>query len=419
VSPFTSASSLNPGSRIASAVPLAPASLPGPAVPLTSASPLAPAAPLMPVGPLTSGTGAGGDLPRIVTSLSLPALDLSNLRIPPVRPQPSPGPSAGPSADEDDSPIYEEMRAAAERRLPGYQEAMSRYLPPESQAAPATPARRPAPQGRQQASASRSGAARRPAPQNRPKTRPKSRQQTPPRKPPNRPATLASQSFRPAQSSRPSRPSASRPGGGSTGVKAVLILIAGVFALIVGRAVIGELTDHFGAGGSSATAEAPAPQLPGNPGGSGDGAGHKPRKTAGPIRTVFQIRTVQGSSMTVQLVRLLDPARPRSFLDDPGPGKHLVAAVFTVRGLRGATNDDAYNDAVLLGSDGKRYQWSFADLAGHHPSFTNGVFRLRPGIGATGTVTAVLPNGVRVVRVRWTASSGFGQAVTWHLRRPR
>jgi hypothetical protein len=96
-----------------------------------------------------------------------------------------------------------------------------------------------------------------------------------------------------------------------------------------------------------------------------------------------------------------------------------VAAVFTVRGLRGATNDDAYNDAVLLGSDGKRYQWSFADLAGHHPSFTNGVFRLRPGIGATGTVTAVLPNGVRVVRVRWTASSGFGQTVTWHLRRPR
>jgi hypothetical protein len=199
----------------------------------------------------------------------------------------------------------------------------------------------------------------------------------------------------------------------------VLILIVGVFAVIVGRGVIGELTDHFSTGGGSATAEAPAPQPAGNPGGSSGGAGHKPRRTAGPIRTVFQVRTVPGSSMTVQLVRLLDPARPQSFLDDPGPGKRLVAAIFTVRGVRGSIDDDAYNDAVLIGSNGKRYQWSFAYLAGHHPSFTNGVFRLQPGKSVTGTVTAVLPNGVKVARVRWTASSGFGQAVTWHLRRPR
>ena len=312
------------------------------------------------------------------------------------------------------------MRAATERRLPGYQEAMSRYLPPGNQAPPGAPARqparRPAPQGRQKASASRSAAARRPAPQTRPQSRPQARQQTPPRKPPNRPARPARPAG-PTQSSRPSRPPASRPRGGSTGVKAVLILIVGVFAVIVGRGVIGELTDHFSTGGGSATAEAPAPQA--NPGGSSGGAGHKPRRTAGPIRTVFQVRTVQGSSMTVQLVRLLDPARPQSFLDDPGPGKHLVAAIFTVRGVRGSIDDDAYNDAVLIGSNGKRYQWSFAYLAGHHPSFTNGVFRLQPGKSVTGTVTAVLPNGVKVVRVRWTASSGFGQAVTWHLRRPR
>ena len=49
------------------------------------------------------------------------------------------------------------------------------------------------------------------------------------------------------------------------------------------------------------------------------------------------------------------------------------------------------------------------------PQLTNGVFRLQPGKSVTGTVTAVLPNGVKVVRVRWTASSGFGQAVAWHL----
>jgi len=31
----------------------------------------------------------------------------------------------------------------------------------------------------------------------------------------------------------------------------------------------------------------------------------------------------------------------------------------------------------------------------------------------------VLPDGFMVVRVRWTASSGYGQAVAWHLRQPR
>jgi hypothetical protein len=151
--------------------------------------------------------------------------------------------------------------------LPGYQEAMSRYLPPESQAPPTArrPARRPAPppsaptsQGRQKSSSSRPAATRRAAPQARPQSRPQARQQTPPRKPPPRPGS---------RPSRPSRPPASRPrGGGTFGVKAVLIIIGAIFALIVGRAVIGELTDHFG--GGSASSEAPAPQCTGNPGGT-------------------------------------------------------------------------------------------------------------------------------------------------------
>jgi hypothetical protein len=47
------------------------------------------------------------------------------------------------------------------------------------------------------------------------------------------------------------------------------------------------------------------------------------------------------------------------------------------------------------------------------------VFSSTAGESATGTVTAVLPDGFMVVRVRWTASSGYGQAVAWHLRQPR
>jgi hypothetical protein len=407
------------GTLAAAAAP-APASTLTPAGPSPSARPWTPAGPSAPASPLTSASGFAAVLPRAVTSLHLPALDPTGQKesparpqIPPARPLALPGHTAGPSADAGDSPIYEEMRAAAERRLPGYQEAMSRYLPPDIPAPPTRPpARRPAPQGRQKTTSSRPAATRRPAPP----SRPTARQQASPRKPPSR------VSSRPSQPARPSRPPASRPrGGGTFGVKAVLIIIGAIFALVVGRAVLGQLANF---GGGSASSEAPAPQPAGNPGGTSAGTGTAPggqheRKASGPIRTVFRIRTVQGSVMTVQLVKLLDPARPQSFLDDPGPGKHLVGAVFTVRGVRGAVDDDAYNDAVLIGSNGKRYQWSFADLAGHHPAFTDGTFRLRPGQRVSGTVTAVLPDGVRVVRVRWTSSSGFGQAVTWHLKRPR
>lgn len=201
----------------------------------------------------------------------------------------------------------------------------------------------------------------------------------------------------------------------------MLLIIVVIFVIIVGRAMTGALSAHF-TGGGSASSSAQVPEPAGNQGGPGAGPapspGQRPHRTVGPIRTVFPVRTVQGSAMTVQLVKLLDPARPQSSLDDPGPGKHLVGAVFTVRGVRGTTDDDADNDAVLIGSNGKRYHWSFAYLAGHHPNFTNGAFRLQPGTIVTGTVTAVLPDGVRVIRVRWTSSSGFGQTVTWRLKRP-
>jgi hypothetical protein len=47
-----------------------------------------------------------------------------------------------------------------------------------------------------------------------------------------------------------------------------------------------------------------------------------------------------------------------------------------------------------------------------HRDFTDGAFRLPPGTTRTGAVTFAVPGGVRIVAVRWTASSGFGSAAT-------
>jgi hypothetical protein len=134
---------------------------------------------------------------------------------------------------------------------------------------------------------------------------------------------------------------------------------------------------------------------------------------------VFQIRTLQGGgTMNIQLAELLDPAQPKSFLDVPGHGKHLVGAVFIVHGLTGTAKDDADNDATLIGTNGKRYSSTFALITGH-PDFTDSAFRLTPGTRALGTVSFVVPDGVRITTVKWASSSGYGRAVTWHLRPPR
>jgi hypothetical protein len=139
----------------------------------------------------------------------------------------------------------------------------------------------------------------------------------------------------------------------------------------------------------------------------------------GPIGTVLRIPDLEnGELMSVQLRKLLDPARAATGLDSPGPGRRLVGAVLTLRGLRGVVEDNAANDVVVIGSNGRRYGASY-DLIVGRPDFTYGQFRVHPGSLVTGTESFVLPDGVRVAAVKWTAESGFGATVTWNLRPPR
>jgi hypothetical protein len=200
--------------------------------------------------------------------------------------------------------------------------------------------------------------------------------------------------------------------------------VVGVFALIAVPAVISELKDRFGSGRSALSSQEPAVSAPvigsldptPDPSSGGTGAGPPPRE-AGPLGTVFRLRTLTsgGGTMTIRLIRVLDPARPRSDFDAPGRGKHLVGAVFAVRALSGTVDDDAYNDVTLVGSDGSSYDGSF-DLIAGHTDFTDGAFLLKAGARTTGTISFEVPNGVRAAGVRWTAGSGFGRTVIWHLR---
>ena len=86
--------------------------------------------------------------------------------------------------------------------------------------------------------------------------------------------------------------------------------------------------------------------------------------------------------------------------------------------MRGAVSDDANNDVHLVGARGQRYGAFFYQIA-RYTNFTNGAFRLRPGQKVTGAVTFVIPDGVKITAVRWTADSGFGTTVVWKRHRAR
>jgi hypothetical protein len=113
---------------------------------------------------------------------------------------------------------------------------------------------------------------------------------------------------------------------------------------------------------------------------------------------------------------VIDPARGAGQIAMPDAGQRFVGLVFRVKALTGSPKDeDANNNAVVIGSNGQNYSADFDGVAGY-TNFDHGVIRASEGETVTGSVTFQVPNGVTISTVRWTALSGFGSAVEWIVR---
>ena len=109
----------------------------------------------------------------------------------------------------------------------------------------------------------------------------------------------------------------------------------------------------------------------------------------------------------------IDPAEGENQLTVPDTGKRFVGLVFRVKALTGSPRDeDANNDAVVIGSNGQNYSADFDGIAGY-TNFDHGAIRVSTGETVTGSVTFQLPKDVKVSTVQWTALSGFGATVEW------
>ena len=135
----------------------------------------------------------------------------------------------------------------------------------------------------------------------------------------------------------------------------------------------------------------------------------------GKVGSGFDLKDGSGNTYRVTLVKVIDPARGADQLSSPDTGKRFVGLVFGVEALTGSPqNEDANNDAVLVGGNGQTYSADFDDIGGY-TNFDSGSIHVAQGDTVTGAVTFQVPDGVMVSKVQWRALSGFGSMVEWNV----
>jgi hypothetical protein len=165
------------------------------------------------------------------------------------------------------------------------------------------------------------------------------------------------------------------------------------------------------AGGASAPASAAS-------GGSTSGQSSPATSQSGSgsgVGTAFTVQDNSHDTYRVTLVKIIDPAQGATSYDTPQGGKHFVGAVFMITAVQGSPqNEDADNDAALVGSDGQTYTNDISSIAGY-TDFNYGAIKVSQGESATGAVTFQVPDGVSVSRVQWSPGGGLGSTVQWNV----
>jgi hypothetical protein len=183
----------------------------------------------------------------------------------------------------------------------------------------------------------------------------------------------------------------------------------GIVGLIVLIVVISIATSGGNGVSTSPSGTAGTPQAQGS-----SPAAAQAAAPAG-LGSYFDIQDSSGDTYRVTLVKIIDPAQGADQFTTPDNGKRLVGAVFTIKALSGSPKDeDANSDAALVGSDGQTYTPDIGDIAGY-TNFSDGEINVAQGESSTGSVTFQVPTGVKVSKVQWSASSGFGSTVQWNV----
>jgi hypothetical protein len=129
--------------------------------------------------------------------------------------------------------------------------------------------------------------------------------------------------------------------------------------------------------------------------------------TTKPVAHTGATLSLDSGAETVTLVRVIDQAHGANDAFTPDPGKRFVAAAFTIKNAGAqAGSGDANNNASVIGSDNQTYTAAF-DQVSECTDFQDGQFQLGAGESVTGCVVFLVPNGISVMKVKWSPNSGF------------
>lgn len=137
---------------------------------------------------------------------------------------------------------------------------------------------------------------------------------------------------------------------------------------------------------------------------------------SGPLGETFTDTTtdINGSQVvydvTATQVDQHAPLTPYETLDNPND--HLVAVRFTIKGDTGQADDNANNDAVVIGDDTTEYQ-SGVNSTADGGNFNYGDFKVSPGQTVSGWVTFEVPDGHKVTSVQWQPGGAGSGTATW------
>jgi hypothetical protein len=186
-------------------------------------------------------------------------------------------------------------------------------------------------------------------------------------------------------------------------------IFLGIVGLIVVIVVISVATSGGSGVSTTPSGTGGTPQAKGSPSAT---------QAAAPARigAYFDVKDDSGDTYRVRLDKVIDPAQGADQFTTPNHGMRFVGVVFTIKAISGSPKDeDADNDAAVIGSNGQTYTSDVSSIAGY-TDFSNGQINVAQGDSTKGAVTFQLPNGIAVSKVQWSASSGFGSTSQWTLR---
>lgn len=116
------------------------------------------------------------------------------------------------------------------------------------------------------------------------------------------------------------------------------------------------------------------------------------------------------TALAITLVQIIDPATgvdgpPTDAIGHP-KGNYVAAMVTITNTGKYAFEDDANNDAELVGSNHQDYTPALSPVT-ECTNFDNGAYRLEPGESVTGCVAFAMPPGVHPIEFKFAPASGF------------